>query len=81
MSERPHCFDGSNRRKMLKGWELLVRRIKKFNEISRTFEVEILEINFSHMGSNKQALHVTRKALKMLGNMDDCTIKAGRCIQ
>jgi hypothetical protein len=28
-------------------------RIKKFNEISRTFEVEILEIYFSHMGSYK----------------------------
>jgi hypothetical protein len=30
-------------------------RIKKFNEISRTSNVEILEINFSHMGSYKQA--------------------------
>jgi hypothetical protein len=27
--------------------------IRKFNEISRTFYVEISEINFSHMGSNK----------------------------
>ena len=53
MSERPHCFGGCNRWKMLKGRELLVRRIKKFNEISRTSNVEILEINFSHMGSYK----------------------------
>jgi hypothetical protein len=40
---------------MLKGLELLLERIKKFNEISRCFELEILEINFSHMGSYRQA--------------------------
>ena len=57
------------------------RRIKKFNEISRSFNMEILEINFSHMGSYKQAWSAHRKALKMLRNMDDCTIGAGRCIQ
>jgi hypothetical protein len=31
------------------------RRIKKFNEISRTSNVQILEINFSHMGLYRQA--------------------------
>jgi hypothetical protein len=55
--------------------------IRKFNEISRTFYVEISEINFSHMGSNKQGVRATGKALKMQGNMDGCTIEAGRCIQ
>ena len=66
---------------MLKGWELLLGRIKKFNEISRSFRLEILEINFSHTGSNKQAVHAMQKALKMLRNTEGCTIEAGRCIQ
>jgi hypothetical protein len=65
----------------LKGWELLVRRIKKFNEISRTSNVEILEINFSHMGSNRQAVQLMQKVLKMLRGSHGCTIGAGRCIQ
>jgi hypothetical protein len=81
MSEKPHCFHGRNRWKILIGLELLLGRIKKFNEISRTFEPEILEINFSHMGSNKQAAHAMQKALKMLGNSKGCTIGTGRCIQ
>lgn len=55
MSENPHCFHRHDKRKMLKGLELLLERIKKFNEISRCFELEILEINFSHMGSYRQA--------------------------
>jgi hypothetical protein len=55
MSEKPHCFHRHDKRKMLKGLELLLERIKKFNEISRCFELEILEINFSHMGSYRQA--------------------------
>ena len=66
---------------MLKDWELLVRRIKKFNEISRTSNVEILEINFSHMGLYKQAWSAQGKALKMLRSTEDCTIEAGPCIQ
>ena len=66
---------------MLKGRELLVGRIKKFNEISRTSNVEILEINFGHMGSNKQGVRATGKALKMQENRDGCTIEASRCIQ
>jgi hypothetical protein len=37
---------------MLKEQEFWSRRIKKFNEISRSFEVEILKIIFRHMGSN-----------------------------
>ena len=41
MSEKPHCFHGHHKRKMLKGLELLLERIKKFNEISRCFELEI----------------------------------------
>ena len=53
MSEKPHCFHGRNGWKILIGLELLSGRIKKFNEISRTSNVEILEINFSHMGSYK----------------------------
>lgn len=55
MSEKPHCFHGGKRWKILTGLELLLGRIKKFNEISRSFEPEILEINFSHKGSYKQA--------------------------
>jgi hypothetical protein len=66
---------------MLIGLELLLGRIKKFNEISRSFEPQILEINFGHMGSNKQAVHAVQKALKMLGNRQGCTIEAGRCIK
>ncbi len=66
---------------MLKDWELLVRRIKKFNEISRTSNVEILEINFSHMGSYRQTGQAHGKALKMLRSSEGCTIGAGRCIQ
>lgn len=81
MSEKPHCFNGCNGWKMLKGWELPARRIKKFNEISRSSNVEILEINFSHKGSYRQAVQLMQKALKMLRTSDDCTIKAGRCIQ
>ena len=81
MSERPHCFVGYDKRKMLKGLELLLRRIKKFNEISRTFVRQILEINFSHMGLYKQAWSAQGKAVKMLGNTQGCTIEAGRCIQ
>ncbi|MBZ5489371.1 MAG: hypothetical protein LAO76_00385 [Acidobacteriia bacterium] len=81
MSKKPHCFVGRNGWKMLKGLELLLGRIKKFNEISRSFEPEILEINFSHMGSNEQAVHAMQKAVKMLGNRQGCTIEAGRCIQ
>jgi hypothetical protein len=81
MSEKPHCFRGCNRWKMLTSWELPLGRIKKFNEISRSFRLEILEINFSHMGSNKQAVHAMQKALKMLRNRQGCTIEAGRCIQ
>lgn len=81
MSERPHCFVGRNGRKMLKSWELLLERIKKFNEISRSFKLEILEINFSHMGLYKQAWSAQGKAVKMLGNTQGCTIEAGRCIQ
>ncbi len=81
MSERPHCFVGLNGWKMLKGLELLLGRIKKFNEISRTFEPEILEINFSHMGSNTQVVQGLRKALKMQRNREVCTIEAGGCIQ
>jgi hypothetical protein len=57
------------------------RRIKKFNEISRTSNVEILEINFSHMGSNRQAVQSMQKALKMQRDSRGCTIGAGRCIQ
>src|SRR6476620_10373084 len=63
---------------MLKGLELLLERIKKFNEISRSFRPQILEINFSHTGSNKQAVHAMQKALKMqgmLGNRQDCTMR------
>ena len=55
--------------------------IKKFNEISRTSKVEILEINFSHKGSYWQAVQLMEKALKMLRTSDSCTIGAGRCIQ
>ena len=55
--------------------------IKKFNEISRTSKVEILEINFSHKGSYRQAVQLMEKALKMLRTSDGCTIGAGRCIQ
>ena len=55
MSKKPHCFHGRKRWKILKGLELLLERIKKFNEISRCFRPEILEINFSHMGLYKQA--------------------------
>ena len=81
MSERPHCVAGNNGWKMLKGLELLLGRIKKFNEISRSFGPEILEINFSHMGLYKQAWSAQGKALKMLGSTEGCTIEAGRCIQ
>jgi hypothetical protein len=81
MSEKPHCFIGHDKRKMLKGLELLLERIKKFNEISRYFAPNILEINFSHMGLYKQAWSAQGKALKMLGNTEGCTIEAGRCIQ
>lgn len=56
MSEKPHCFSGCDRWKILIGLELLLGRIKKFNEISRSFKPEILEINFSRTGSNKQAV-------------------------
>jgi hypothetical protein len=81
MSEKPHCFGGCGGWKILKDWELPVRRIKKFNEISRSSNVEILEINFSYKGSYRQAVQSMRKALKMLGTSDGCTIGAGRCIQ
>jgi hypothetical protein len=81
MSEIPHCFHGHHKRKMLKGLELLLEKIKKFNEISRSLRPEILEINFSHTGSNKQVVHARQKALKMLGNRQGCTIEAGLCIQ
>ena len=81
MSEKPHCIVGHNGWKILKGLELLLGRIKKFNEISRSFKPEILEINFSHMGSIEQVFHAMQKALKMLGNRQGCTIEAGRCIQ
>ena len=81
MSEKPHCFHRHDKRKMLKGLELLLERIKKFNEISRCFELEILEINFSHMGSYRQACQAHGKALKMLSHSEGCTIGAGRCIQ
>lgn len=81
MSERPHCFHGRAGWKMLKDWELLARSIKKFNEISRTSSMEILEINFSHMGSYWQGSSVDAKGTENAGNMDDCTMKAGRCIQ
>jgi hypothetical protein len=56
MSKKPHCFVGRNWWKILKGLELLLGRIKKFNEISRSFGPEILEINFSHMGLYKAGL-------------------------
>lgn len=62
-------------------WGRMLQRIKKFNEISRSFAVQISEINFRHMGSNKQADGLMGKALKMQENMDGCTIEAGRCIQ
>jgi len=52
MSEKPHCFRMGNRWKMLKKQEFWSGRIKKFNEISRSFKVEILEIIFRQMGSN-----------------------------
>jgi hypothetical protein len=81
MSEKPHCFDGCRGWKILTGLELLLGRIKKFNEISRSFESEILEINFSHKGSYRQAVQLMEKALKMLRTSDGCTIGAGRCIQ
>ena len=81
MSEIPHCFHGHHKRKMLKDLQLLLERIKKFNEISRSFRPEILEINFSHTGSNKQVVHARQKALKMLSHSEGCTIGAGRCIQ
>ena len=81
MSERPHCFRGCDGWKMLKGWELPAGSIKKFNEISRTSNVEILEINFSHKGSYWQSRSVDAKGTENAGNMDDCTMKAGRCIQ
>jgi hypothetical protein len=81
MSKKTRCFHGHHKRKMLKGLELLLERIKKFNEISRSFRPQILEINFSHTGSNKQAVQAMQKALKMLGNRQGCTIEAGRCIQ
>jgi hypothetical protein len=81
MSEKPHCFVGLNGWKILKGLELLLGRIKKFNEISRSFRPEILEINFSHTGLYKQAWSAQGKALKMLRSTEDCTIEAGPCIQ
>lgn len=62
-------------------WGRMIKRIKKFNEISRSFAVQISEINFRHMGSNKQADALMEKALKMQGNMVGCTIGADRCIQ
>ena len=52
MSEKPHCFRMGNRWKMLKEQEFWSRRIKKFNEISRSSEGEILEIISRQMGSN-----------------------------
>jgi hypothetical protein len=81
MSKKPHCFHGRKRWKILKGLELLLERIKKFNEISRSFRPEILEINFGYTGSNRQVVRAVQKALKMLGNRQGCTIEAGRCIQ
>jgi hypothetical protein len=60
---------------------VVFRKIKKFNEISRSSNVEILEINFSHKGSYRQAVQLMEKALKMLRTSDGCTIGAGRCIQ
>ena len=63
------------------GLGLLLGRIKKFNEISRSFEPEFLEINFSYMGSNKQGFNGMQKALKMQQNRQDCTIGVGGCIQ
>jgi hypothetical protein len=81
MSKKPHCFAGKNGWKILKGLELLLGRIKKFNEISRSFRPEILEINFSHTGLYKQAWSAQGKALKMLRSTEDCTIEAGPCIQ
>ena len=59
----------------------MLRRIKNFNEISRSFTVEILEIYQRHMGSNKQADCLMEKALKMQVKVDGCTIEAGWCIQ
>ena len=56
-------------------------KIKKLNEKSRCFPGQISEINFRHMGSNRQAGFVMEKALKVQVNMDDCTIEACRCIQ
>ena len=81
MSEKSHCFGGRKRVEDVEETGVAGRRIKKFNEISRTSNVEILEINFSHLGSNIQAVHLMQKALKMLGNSNGCTIGTGRCIQ
>jgi hypothetical protein len=81
MSEKPHCFGGCGGWKILTAWELFFRKIKKFNEISRSSNVEILEINFSHKGSYSQAVQSMQKALKMLRTSNGCTIEAGRCIQ
>jgi hypothetical protein len=41
----------------------------------------ISEINSGHLGSNQQAHGVMQRALKMQEKLDDCTIKAGWCIQ
>ena len=81
MSEKSHCFGGRKGVEDVEGTGVAGRRIKKFNEISRTSNVEILEINFSHLGSNIQAAQSMQKALKMLRTSNDCTIGTGRCIQ
>jgi hypothetical protein len=52
MSEKPHCFLRGSSAKMLSGKLLCKERIRNFNQIFRHFELEILEINFSHTGSN-----------------------------
>ncbi len=67
--------------KMLVGKLLGKERIRNFNQIFRDFDLEILEINFSHTGSNSKKVALLKKAMKMQGTRGVCTVEAGQCIQ
>ena len=81
MSEKPHCFAGRSSAKMLSYKLLCKERIRNFNQIFRRFDVEILEINFGHTGSNSKKVALLKKAMKMQGVKGVCTVEAGQCIQ
>ena len=80
MSEKPHCAGSIMDRKLLLGARLCCERLRTLiksseNSLGKFWRLTpALRVLYRYDGPDG-------KAMKMLGTMGVCTVKAGKCIQ